>query len=663
MMRPIALVAAAALAGLGLDPRPCTAGWDADGVPLHAVPSGIASMQVVPDGQDGALALWSDPRTGWPALFTQRVSSAGEIAAGWPASGVQLGEHAGAQFDAAIVAAGDGGAFVAWQEYAGCHPACDVILPRVRVLRLTSDGRAADGWPASGLEVAPDPTPEMAQGGPTLLLDGAGGVFVAWSQHAGITTHELRAQRIDGSGTLLWAATPGGVVVSGGPARGAPPALAPDGLGGLYLAWQDRRLSFYDDVFAQRLDAAGTASWNPDGVAISIADHVQSDLRMLPDGAGGALLFWGTIDTRGYSGASLGGQVLHRDGPVAGDRLMLADGGPYRYGVAADGAGGAALVWDDYGQVYALRVNAALAPSPGWPAGGFPLSGAGSNGGLPVVAADGAQGMTLAWADDRRIPGVTMAYAVRLRWDRTPLPGWPVDGLPLAPLPYPQTVKGIAASTAGAIVVVLNQPPADLSGEPGFVDILAQRVAAPAAIVTPTVSSATVDATPERVRLEWSTTDGAGVAFLVSRRSEAGPWVDLRWATADAGGRIVFEDRAVEAGGRYGYRLGFVPGNGPVRTLGETWVTIPSPLALRGASPNPGSNDLTIVFALPDAAPATLELFDTGGRLIESREVGALGAGTHALRIVAGRRLPSGLYHLRLKRLDRVLTARASVLR
>jgi hypothetical protein len=663
MMRPIALVAAAALAGLGLDPRPCTAAWDWDGVPLHAAPTGIAGVQVVADGMDGALALWSDPRTGWPALFAQRVSSAGEIATGWPASGMQLGEHAGAQFDATIVAAGDGGAFVAWQEYAHCHPACDEIRPRVRVLRLTPDGRAADGWPVSGLEIAPDPTPELVQGGPALLLDGAGGVFVAWSHHAGITTHEVRAQRIDGSGTLLWASTPGGVVMSGSLSRGTPPALAPDGLGGLYLAWQDRRLSFLDDVFAQRLDAAGTALWRPEGVAIP-ADYVQSDLRMLPDGAGGALLFWGTTDTRGHSGTFLGGQVLHRDGPVASDRLMLAGGAPYRFSVAADGSGGAALVWDGGGQVNVLRVNSALAPSPGWPAGGFPLSAVpGSNRDLPVVAADGAEGMTLAWTDDRRIPGEAMAYAVRLGWDGTHLTGWPVDGIPIVPLPFAQTVKGIAASTAGAIVVLLNQPPEGVSGESGFVDFLAQRVAAPAAIIAPTVSSAAVDATPERVRLEWSTTDGAGVAFLVSRRSEAGSWVDLRWATADAGGRIVFEDRSVVAGGRYGYRLGFVPGNGPVHTLDETWVTIPSPLALSGASPNPSPNDLTIVFGLPDAAPATLELFDTGGRRIESREVGALGAGTHALRMAAGRRLPAGLYLLRLTRLSRVLTARASVLR
>ena len=78
---------------------------------------------------------------------------------------------------------------------------------------------------------------------------------------------------------------------------------------------------------------------------------------------------------------------------------------------------------------------------------------------------------------------------------------------------------------------------------------------------------------------------------------------------------------------------------------------------------NPARDRLTVLFSLPDAAPARLELFDVSGRSIEARDVGAMGAGSHAVTLGDRSTLSPGIYMLRLTRGGRGVTARAAVLR
>jgi hypothetical protein len=119
------------------------------------------------------------------------------------------------------------------------------------------------------------------------------------------------------------------------------------------------------------------------------------------------------------------------------------------------------------------------------------------------------------------------------------------------------------------------------------------------------------------------------------------------------------------------YKLSAVDVNGnesPYATLGPGGtVDVPSAgavaLALEGARPNPSRGGALVVrFALPDAAPARLELFSVSGRRVSAQDVGALGAGPHALNLAGGKALPPGLYLVRLSRAGLTLTTRAVVL-
>jgi len=153
-----------------------------------------------------------------------------------------------------------------------------------------------------------------------------------------------------------------------------------------------------------------------------------------------------------------------------------------------------------------------------------------------------------------------------------------------------------------------------------------------------------------RVRLEWWTSERAGVAD-VERRGENGAWEALGVASVGSDGTVGFEDDAVEPGARYGYRAG----------VGGVWsdearVDVPAAALAFARSSLVAHGALEVAFTLPDAGPARLEAFDLAGRRVASREV--TGEGAHAVDLGG---LRSGVYFLRLVQNGAKVTARAVV--
>jgi len=83
--------------------------------------------------------------------------------------------------------------------------------------------------------------------------------------------------------------------------------------------------------------------------------------------------------------------------------------------------------------------------------------------------------------------------------------------------------------------------------------------------------------------------------------------------------------------------------------------------ALRKVWPSPARGAFSVTFSLPTSGRATLSLFDVGGRLVTSREVGALGAGLHSVTLGQREALRPGLYLVRLTQAGKSLTGRALV--
>ena len=239
-------------------------------------------------------------------------------------------------------------------------------------------------------------------------------------------------------------------------------------------------------------------------------------------------------------------------------------------------------------------------------------------------------------------------------------PGFPITG-------------SVAIGAGSTMPVVLSVPVPDSAAE-GLNPLtfhVTLRSATQAATCSHNLGDATTPvllslesalADPDRVRLTWYAADGTGLVATVYRRSAGDAWKDVGQVSPDGSGRLVYEDRRVSPGVRYGYRLGLLDQGGEIM-MGETWVDVPllPQFALAGVSPNPAARDLAVAFSLPDASPARLEVFDLAGRRILARDVGSLGGGSHVLRLGEARDLVAGIYTIRLTRGNRGLTTRAVI--
>ena len=177
---------------------------------------------------------------------------------------------------------------------------------------------------------------------------------------------------------------------------------------------------------------------------------------------------------------------------------------------------------------------------------------------------------------------------------------------------------------------------------------------APTATEIALVSS---DVSADRVHLVWFGAE-AGTPATIHRRSGGADWSALAHVVGDGEGYIRFEDRDVTAGATLEYRVG-VTRDGVETFFGATLVHVPArslALASHGAE---GRAAFTI--ELPSGAPASLELFDLAGRKVWSRDVGALGTGTH--EVSAGSSFAPALYFARLKQGSEVRSARLVLVR
>ncbi len=194
------------------------------------------------DGQGGVFVACTTGQN--YQIVVDHLTSTGALATGWNgAQGIcpaTIGQAA-----PGIVSDGVGGAIIAWAD------SRDSTHDQIFAQRVTGDGQTV--WPASGICVCS----QRSDFGPnrfgwygaadgrhgTLVADGSGGVLAAWVDHRTSegTSADIYAQRV----------TAGGAVASGWPVDGAAisaaagdqllPAIAPDGRGGAFVAWQDGR--------------------------------------------------------------------------------------------------------------------------------------------------------------------------------------------------------------------------------------------------------------------------------------------------------------------------------------------------------------------------------------------------------------------------------------
>ena len=251
-------------------------------------------------------------------------------------------------------------------------------------------------WTIDGVGVSTAPGDQAI---PAITYDDAGGWFVTWADHRG-ADWDIYAQRLNAGGATQWAVT--GVSICNVAQDQSDVQIVSDDAGGAIIVWSDRR-SGAQDIYAQRIKPNGTPWWTANGVAICTAANNQWYPRVVPDGSGGAIITWvdfrsGTLNSDIYSQRINAAGVVQwtANGVAIGDQTITQ----FPPAIATDDNGGAIITWHiepipGSGDIYAQRINSAGAVQ--WGANGVAVGTDPSDQFYPVIVSDGSSGAIIVW--------------------------------------------------------------------------------------------------------------------------------------------------------------------------------------------------------------------------------------------------------------------------
>ncbi len=252
----------------------------------------------------------------------------------------------------------------------------------------------------------PNGTALNGGGVPQIVSDGSGGALVTWEYWdpwAGQWDFGM-AQRLDPGGNTMW--LPGGGKLLCGSSDQHMPQVVSDGAGGAIFVFLDNR-SGYRDIYAQRINPAGSEQWAPCGVPVRVLpiDLPYEDVAVVSDGAGGVIIAWS--DPRGAT-PDIYAQHLDAAGTplwtTNGGALCMAAGVQRNPVAVADGSGGVWVAWNDSRSgnedIYARHIHAEGVPE-GVP-DGLAVCAAVGNQFYPAIDSDEAGG-----GRGRRVAGPT----------------------------------------------------------------------------------------------------------------------------------------------------------------------------------------------------------------------------------------------------------------
>ena len=236
-----------------------------------------------------------------------------------------------------------------------------------------------------------------------------------------------------------------------------------DGHGGLIAAmpYYGQISTGSKDLGVWRLAADGSRPWGNQPVPIVNAFGDQTDVHVVPDGAGGMLLVW-TDPRAGTRSLDIFAMRLDGDAfsvpgwPTSGRPVCDALGAQSRPRITADGTGGVWIAWlDQRASVEGdLRYSHLLGDgelAPGFTTDGSPLCMAGGAQGEAALAGDGAGGCFIVWRDDRS--GSSDIYAQHVSATGQLAAGWPADGRALTTAAGAQDQPAMASVSGGKAVV------------------------------------------------------------------------------------------------------------------------------------------------------------------------------------------------------------------
>ena len=119
--------------------------------------------------------------------------------------------------------------------------------------------------------------------------------FLVWEDERSTPSWQMKSdifgQKIDGSGNVHW--TDNGRQIVSLENKQEQVRLTPDGLGGVYIGWEDERESPTPEIeiYLQHIDASDN-ELAENGISVCSAEYLQRAPLLKADGSGGVYLLW-----------------------------------------------------------------------------------------------------------------------------------------------------------------------------------------------------------------------------------------------------------------------------------------------------------------------------------------------------------------------------------
>ena len=246
-------------------------------------------------GDGGAVVLWQGGSWDNQNIYAQKVDADGNIQSGWPQGGLSLCTAHGNQVEPRIVSDGGGGALFVWEDLR-------LGSKDIYAQRVTANGEVL--WKVGGedsLNGLPVCRAQNDQSSPSLTSDGDSGCYIAWHDFRNIANgNDVYAQKLNAAGDVMW--TVDGIGVGTADGDQFSPVLVSESVDGILIVWEDNRSDVSKlDIFAQSMDDSGTIQWDADGIPVSRYYHKQSAPQVAADGEGGAITSWEDMRSSGKS--------------------------------------------------------------------------------------------------------------------------------------------------------------------------------------------------------------------------------------------------------------------------------------------------------------------------------------------------------------------------
>jgi len=300
-----------------------------------------------------------------------RIDSQGNYP--WGLQGVSISRKGYWPNTLRVISDGASGVIVVWEEMesqAGLTPPNATYTWRIMAQRIDTTGKVS--WGDNGVILSANPENTVIEE-PSITSDGSGGAIVAWHQYPSGKVvggspewflQDIFVQRVDAGGDILWqrGSIPLGIVHVAETASPHTPLVVSQGSEGAIVIWEDLRNGLAS-IYAQRVAADGTLSWQPGGVeTLYVKSNASLAFRQIvADGQGGAIVSC-RFNEAGTGKKGILVQKLDSAGKLmwSGSGIRVISGDTTNYSLSFDGQGGAIISWGAgaSGESYIQRVSA-----------------------------------------------------------------------------------------------------------------------------------------------------------------------------------------------------------------------------------------------------------------------------------------------------------------